>query len=153
MLLGNPDRDGEAEACTADAFGFRARGVDAVEALEDFRLLLGRDADAVIAEREQHAVPLAHAARRDMAAIGRVLRAVLEEDAHHLAHHNGVGVDGAGFVLLERDRVLLRHELHLAHDVFDELGELEVLLVEHLALLVGAREEPPLPWQTSSCSA
>ena len=38
----------------------------------------------------------------------------------------------------------LRHELHLLHHIREQLRELESLLVEHLALLIGTREEEQL---------
>ena len=104
------------------------------------------DADAVIGKRQLHGLFLGQAARgdRDVAALRRVLDRILEEDAHHLTHRSGVRIDDARLIGLEPQRVLLGDELHLAHGIVDELVEMDILLVQDLALLVGAREEQQL---------
>ena len=144
MLLGNPARNRKAETRAADTASLlRARTVRAVEALEDLALVLLGNADTVIAKRQLHGLFLGQAARgdRDVAAFRRVLDRILEEDAHHLAHRGRIRIDDARLIGLEPQRVLLGDELHLAHGIVDELVEMDILLVQDLALLVGTREE------------
>ena len=79
-----------------------------------------------------------------MAACRRVLDRVLEKDAHHLAHRGRVRVDDARLIDRDLHSVLLGNELHLADGVVDELVEVDEILVQDLALLVGARKEQQL---------
>src|SRR6266849_5715374 len=69
--------DGEAEAGAAELAG--ARGVDAIEALEDARLVGGGDADAGIGDGEDDFGVAGFGADRNLAARERVLRGVVEQ--------------------------------------------------------------------------
>ena len=85
-------RDGEAEAVAAHLA--RARLVDAVEAVEDLRLVLLGDADTRVADGEADLSLLrALVAHADLAAIRRVLDGIVDEDQHELADLLLVGLN------------------------------------------------------------
>src|SRR5262249_38270492 len=74
--------DREADSGSAGATGHRA--VDAIEAIEDALGVLGRDADAVIADAEGDRAAVGGGVEDDPAGVRRVLDGVLDQVAQHL---------------------------------------------------------------------
>src|SRR6266849_5409492 len=83
--------DGEAEAGAAEFAG--ARGVDAVEALEDARLVGGGDADAGIGDGEDDFGVAGFGADGDFAAREGVLRGVVEQVLQHFGEAAAIARD------------------------------------------------------------
>ena len=135
-------RDGEAEAVAAHLA--RARLVDAVEAVEDLRLVLFGDADARVADGKAHPALLrALVAHGDAAAVRRVLDGVVDEDQHELADLLLVGLDLnlRQVIRLQVDLLLLGERLHEARRLLDERREIELLRLELQRLVVAARDD------------
>ena len=145
MLLGNPARDRKSESRAARRIlAARPRGIDAIEALEHLVLMLLRNADAVVGKRQNHLARAAAQLDRDASALGRILHAVFEDDAHHVLDEQRIGIDRARLVCEKLDLVPRRDERHLLHDILDQWRELQPLLAHGEPLLIGACEEQEL---------
>src|SRR5712691_1687414 len=133
--------DGEAQAGAAELAG--ARSVDAIEALEDARLVGGGDADAGIGDGEDDFGAAGFGADRDLAARERVLRGVVEQilqdfrEAAAVAGDVGYaveGLDGNGDFLFGG---AMARSLHAG---FDELRDADAANFEFQAVGVHFRE-------------
>ncbi len=91
MRLGDVPHDGEPEAAPLDVVDEAGR--DAVETVEDLRLLVLRDADAVVGDGDDGEVALALEDDVDVARDPGVLHGVVEEIGERLADRRGVERD------------------------------------------------------------
>src|SRR5262249_47575036 len=122
--------DVEAEPGAADATGHVR--VDAVELLEDAALLVDGDAEAFVADVEDHVALVRLDPDIDHAAVGRVLDRVLDEVDEHLPDLVAVCLDEGHICgdavadLHARRRVRARR----LDDALDQLGRVERLCLE-----------------------
>ena len=137
MCLHDGSRDREADAGAAVLA--RSRGVDAVEALEQARQRLGRDADSGVGDAHLDRAVVTVRLDAHLASLGGESDSVVDEVEDHLVHALGVGLDRreiVGHVAAHVDVAIGARHLDLRHHLRHQRAERDLLAAQrHLARL------------------
>src|SRR6267378_7330165 len=139
MRLRDPFTNGQPKSRARALTRARARGVRAPETIEHVWQVPGRDADAGVGDREDHAPIVAAQLNRHLPTARCVLDGVLDEIERELAnpaaidrHDDRLGRQ----VNLDRDPRMLGQQLPRLPRLFDDLANVDGLLMEIRATFV-----------------
>lgn len=118
MSLGDPLRDGEAEAATAPVLG--SRSIDTIEAIEDVREGIGGNADAVIGDAEMDVQRVGGEGDGDNSVIRGVFDRIVDQNSDHAPEQGGIAFDGEVGGDLGSEGLMF--EIGLGLKVFCDLG-------------------------------